>query len=83
MLDLHPKYQVDERGKRIVILSEEEYENLLAWAELNEPDPDAGLKLRPQFEAELREQEAQIKKGRGEWKSLDQVARELGLDNDL
>ncbi len=83
MLDLHPKYQVDEHGKRIVILSEEEYENMLAWMELNEPDPDAGLKLHPRFEAELQQQDQQIKKVRGEWKSLDQVARELGLDHDL
>lgn len=83
MIDLHPTYQVDERGKRVVVLSEEEYEDILAWLELNAPDPDAGLKLRPEFEAGLREQEKRIKQGHGEWKALDQVARELDLDNDV
>jgi len=83
MLNLHPTYQVDERGKRLVVLTEEEFENLLAWAELNEPDPDAGLKMRPEFEAELEAQENRIKQGHAEWKSLDQVMRELGLADDV
>ena len=80
MLDLHPKYQVDERGKHVVVLDEEEYENLLAWAELNEPDPDAGLELRPEFEVELREQEERIKRGDEKTIPCEQVKRELGLD---
>lgn len=33
MIDLHPKYQVDERGNRFVVLTEEEFENLLALAQ--------------------------------------------------
>ncbi|TAH49267.1 MAG: hypothetical protein EYC68_19265 [Chloroflexota bacterium] len=80
MLDLHPKYQVDERGKRVVILTEEEFENLLAWAEVNSPDPDTGLTLRPEFEAELREQEKRIKRGDDKTIPWEQVKRELGLD---
>lgn len=80
MLNLHPKYQVDERGQRFVILIEEEFENLLAWAELNEPDPDAGLKLRPEFEAELREQKERIQQGLDKAIPWDQVKREFDLD---
>lgn len=80
ILDLHPKYQVDERGNRLVVLTEEEFENLLAWAEVNSPDPDVGLKLRPEFEAELREQEERIKEGLDKAIPWDQVKREFGLD---
>lgn len=80
MLDLHPKYQVDERGNRVVVLSEEEYENLLAWAEVNSPDPDAGLELRPEFETELSEQAERIQRGDDKIIPWEQVKRELGLD---
>lgn len=80
MLDLHPQYTVDEQGRRLVILTEEEYEDLLAWAELNEPDPDAGLKLRPEFEAELREQEERIKQGLDEPIPWEEVKREFGFE---
>ncbi len=80
MLELHPKYQVDERGKRVVVLDEEEYENLLAWAEVNSPDPDADLQLRPEFEAEMREQAELVKRGVEETIPWEQVKREFGLD---
>lgn len=80
LLDLHPKYQVDERGQRFVILTEEEFENLLAWAEALSPDPDAGLKLRPKLQTELREQQEQINQGLDNPIPWDQVKREFGLD---
>lgn len=79
MLDLHPKYTVDDRGNRLVVLTEQEYEHLLALAELNEPDPDAGLELRSAFKSEMNELDARIKQGKTKMKSLDQVARELGI----
>lgn len=77
MIDLNPKYQVDERGQRFVILTEEEYENILAWIELKEPDPDNGLKVRKNVRAELEQELKDYDAGRLRGKSLEQLNQEL------
>ncbi len=89
------RYIVDADGKRVaVVLDLAEYERLMAELEElrereemldSEPtrDPDAGRKLKESFVDELLKQEAEYKAGRTKGKPLEQVARELGLEDDV
>ncbi len=89
------RYIVDAAGHRVaVVLDTAEYERLLEeLEELREreemrneapaDDPDEGLTLRADFRAELLQQEADYKAGKLKGKSLEQVAAELGLDDDV
>jgi hypothetical protein len=64
---------VDESGQHFVLLTEQEFEYLLAWAELNEPDPDAGLKLRQDLRAELENEMSEYAAGRLRGKALQDI----------
>jgi hypothetical protein len=89
------RYIVNERGERVaVVLDTADYEALLdELAELRERDemrqydptrdPDAGLELKASLVEELLKQEQAYKAGRLQGKPLEQVARELGLDDDV
>ncbi len=89
------RYIVNEKGERTaVVLDTAEYEALLAeLEELREReemrhydstrDPDAERPLKKSFVDELLEQEADYKAGRGSGKSLEEIARELGLEDGV
>ena len=78
MVDLHPRFTVDERGVSVVVLDADEYEQLLILAELNSPDPDAGLTLRPEIVEQIERQRVEYAQGnRG--RTVEQVKRRLGL----
>ncbi|MBI4672027.1 MAG: hypothetical protein HY741_10235 [Chloroflexi bacterium] len=92
---IQERYIVDALGHRIaVVLDTAEYERLLEeLEELRErdemrnydptKDPDEGLTLRADFRAKLLQQEAAYKAGELKGKPLEQVASELGLDDDV
>lgn len=92
------RYIVDAEGHRVaVVLDTAEYERLLQeLVELEElrerqemlnpnrtHDPDEGLTLKKEFVESLLKQEAAYKAGKWKGKSLEQVAQELGLDEDV
>jgi|GEM_PF-875966 hypothetical protein len=89
------RYIVNENGERVaVVLDTAEYAQLLEeLAELRERDemrhydptrdPDAGLELKESFVEALLQQEQAYKAGKMQGKPLAQVARELGLDEDV
>lgn len=89
------RYIVNANGERVaVVLDTAEYAALLdELAELRERDemrhddptrdPDAGLELKASFIEELLKQEQAYKASGAKGKPLDQVARELGLDDDV
>ena len=87
MIELHPRYVVDEKGKPIAVqLDLPEYEKLLedlkGWqewaADMGGPDPDEGLELRPEFVKELLERDRALREGKEEFISLEEVKRRLG-----
>ncbi len=78
MIDLHPRYLVNEQGERVaVVLDVAEFEELLAEAG---QDPDAGLILRDDVRRELEQQAREFDSGQVKEESLADVRRELGLD---
>ncbi len=89
------RYIIDAQGNRVaVVLDTAEYDQLLAeLEELREReemrhydaarDPDAGLTVNKEFLDHLLKQEADYKAGRIKGKTFEQVARELGLGDDL
>lgn len=79
MLDLHPRFIVDERGVNVVVLDADEYEQLLMLAEMNSPVPDVDATLRPEIIERVERQRAayaQDKRGR----TLQDVKRRLGMN---
>ncbi len=87
MIELHPRFVVDDKGKPIAVqLDLPEFEKLLedlkGWqewaADMGGPDPDAGLELRPELVKELLEQDKAVREGREEFSSLEEVKRRLG-----
>ncbi len=87
---IHPRYLVDEQGNRVAVVLDvqelhrllEEFEQLAERQEMLSynpaRDPGAGLQLREDVIEDLKRQMETVAKGeRG--KSLDEVARELGL----
>lgn len=78
MVDLHPRFMVDERGVDVVVLDANEYEILLMLAEINSPDPDEGLAVRQEILERVTHQRTEYEQGK-HGKSLEQVKRHLGL----
>lgn len=78
MVDLHPRFEVDERGVSVVVLDAAEYEQLLILAEINSPDPDEGLTLRHEIVEQIEHQRADFAHGK-RGRTVDQVKRRLGL----
>ena len=78
MVDLHPRFTVDERGVSVVVLDADEYEQLLILAEINSPDPDVGLTLRPEVVEQIEQQRAEYAQGK-RGRTVEQVRRRLGL----
>ncbi len=75
MIELHPRYLVNEKGEPIAVqLDLAEYEKLIedlkGWqewaADMGGPDPDQGSELRPEFVKELLERDRALREGRGE-----------------
>ncbi len=78
MIDLHPRYLVNEQGERIaVVLDVAEFEELLAEAG---QDPDGGLALREDVRRELEQQAQAFDEGRLQGQSIAEVRRDLGFD---
>lgn len=89
------RYIVNEQGERVaVVLDTHEYEALMVeLEELREreqmrhydpkQDPDAGLNVRQDLREALLKQEQEYKQGQSKGKPLEQVARELGLEDDV
>ncbi len=87
MIQLHPRYVVDEKGEPVAVqLDLAEYEKLLEYlkgwqewaADMGGPDPDQALELRPEFIKELLERDRALREGREELVSLEEVKRRLG-----
>lgn len=78
MVDLHPRFQVDERGVSVVVLDAAEYEQLLILAEINSPDLDEGLTLRYEIVEQIEHQRADHGHGK-RGRTLEQVKRRVGL----
>ncbi len=87
MIELHPRYVIDEKGKPVAVqLDLAEYEKLLedlkGWeewaADMGGPDPDQGLELRPEFIKELLERDRALREGKEGLVSLEEVKRRLG-----
>ncbi len=87
MIELHPRYLVDEKGAPIAVqLDLTEYRKLLedlkGWqewaADMGGPDPDEGMDLKPEFVNELLERDRAIREGKEETSSIEDVIRRLG-----
>ena len=68
----------EERGVSVVVLDAAEYEQLLILAEINSPDPDEGLSLRPEIVEQIQRQRADYAQGK-RGRTAEQVKRRLGL----
>lgn len=87
MIELHPRYVVDDKGKPVAVqLDLPEYEKLLedlkGWqewaADTGGLDPDKELELRSEFLNELLERDKAVREGREQVATLEEVKRRLG-----
>jgi hypothetical protein len=87
MIELHPRYVVDERGQPVAVqLDLPEYEKLLedlkGWqewaADMGGLDPYEGHELRPDFVQEPLERDRAFREGREEFIGLAEAKRRLG-----